>query len=135
MKRASFRSAPHIAVLDLIQPGYIFDRGYPDWTEIPGNSMRIEGEAVTADAQRIIRRLCRHWSHKFHTSFDDNAGTIQLNEVFIALKAEPGRVRVSLENPGGEVPQRLAAVVAEHMQRMAGTESPLDVRWSEPTTG
>lgn len=94
--------------------------------------MRIEGEAATGDAPRIIRRLCKHWSHKYTTSFDDSAGTIQLNDVLVSMKAAPGRVLVSLENPDGEVPLRLTGVVAEHMQRMAGAGSPLDVRWSEP---
>lgn len=92
---------------------------------------RIEGAALTDDPMRIIRRLCRHWSHKFATQVGEDNGTIQLNEVKVELRAEPGRVTVSLENPDGEVPERLKGVVAEHMQRMAGAEPPLDVRWSD----
>jgi len=90
---------------------------------------RFEGEAATNDAARIIRRLCRHWSHKFTTQFDDSAGTIQLNDVLVTLRAAPGRVHVTLENAHGEVPERLKGVVAEHMQRMDGGDPPLDVRW------
>jgi uncharacterized protein len=87
------------------------------------------GEATTADAPRIIRRLCKHWSHKFETHVDDSGGTIQLNDVLVTLRAEPDRVRVTLANPQGDVPERLKGVVAEHMQRMAGADEPLDVRW------
>lgn len=90
----------------------------------------ISGEALTTDGPRIIRRLCRHWSHKFATRYDEGTGTIQLNEVLVTLRAEPDRVLVTLENPQGEVPQRLTGVVAAHMQRMAGTEPPLEVRWT-----
>jgi hypothetical protein len=96
--------------------------------------MKISGEAATPDAQRIIRRLCRHWSHKYATQFDDHAGTVQLNDVLVTMRAEPDRVCVTLENPQGDVPLRLTGVVAEHMQRMVGADPPLDVRWSEPVT-
>ncbi len=92
----------------------------------------ISGEAATSDAPRIIRRLCKHWSHKFETQHDDSSGMIQLNEVKVTLRAEPGLVSVTLENPQGEVPQRLLGVVAEHMQRMAGADVQLAVKWSEP---
>lgn len=92
---------------------------------------RMEGEALTADSMRIIRRLCKHWGHKFTTQLDDASGSIQLNDVLVVLRAAPDRVFVSLENPQGEIPERIPGVVAEHMQRMAGAESPLEVRWAE----
>lgn len=90
---------------------------------------RFEGEAATPDAPRVIRRLCRHWSHTYETQFDDCQGTIRLNDVLVTLRAAPDRVHVTLENPQGDVPERLKGVVAEHMQRMAGDDPPLDVRW------
>ena len=91
---------------------------------------RFEGEAATSDAPRVIRRLCKHWSHKYTTQFDDTQGTIQLNDVLVTLRAAPDRVLVTLENPAGDIPERLKGVVAEHMQRMAALDPPLDVRWS-----
>lgn len=93
----------------------------------------VNGEAATADAGRIIRRLCRHWSHKYTVRFDDSSGEIQLTDVLVTLRAAPDRVLVSIENPQGEVPGRLPGVVAEHMQRMASEEI-LDVRWEQPAT-
>lgn len=91
----------------------------------------VNGEAATADAGRIIRRLCKHWSHKYTVRFDDSSGEIQLTDVLVTLRAAPDRVLVSIENPQGEVPARLPGVVAEHMQRMASEET-LDVRWEQP---
>lgn len=90
----------------------------------------FNGEAATVDAPRIIRRLCKHWSHKYETQCDDQSGTIQLNDVLVTLRAAPDRVFVTLANAQGEVPERLKGVVAEHMQRMAGAEVALDVRWA-----
>jgi uncharacterized protein len=92
----------------------------------------IKGEAETTDAARVIRRLCKHWSHKYPVQIEETSGVIQLNDVCVSLRAEPDRMHIALENPVGEVPLRLTAVVAEHLQRMAGSTQVLDVQWSAP---
>jgi len=93
---------------------------------------RVTGEAATADAARVIRRLCRHWAHKFPVKFDDNSGEIQINDVRVAMQASAETLHVTLENPTGEVPARLPGVVADHLARMAGAESGLQVHWQAP---
>lgn len=93
----------------------------------------INGEAATPDASRIMRRLCKHWSHKYPVQFDEATGVIELKDVRVTLRALPDKLLVSLENPQAEVPQRLLGVVSEHLQRMAG-EQILDVRWSEASS-
>jgi len=91
----------------------------------------ITGEAATTDASRILRRLCKHWSHKFAVRYDDASGEIQLNDVRVLLRAAPERLFVTLTNPQAEVPRRLMGVVAEHLQRMAA-DATLTVAWSDP---
>ena len=91
----------------------------------------ITGEAVTLDASRILRRLCKHWCHKFAVRYDDASGEIQLNDVRVLLRAAPERLFVTLENPQAQVPRRLMGVVAEHLQRMAA-DATLTVVWSDP---
>jgi len=93
---------------------------------------KVKGEALTADGARVMRRLCRHWSHKFTVRFDDTSGEIQINEVQLAMRVEAERLDLTLENPAGEVPARLPGVVTDHLVRMAGSEPPLQVRWQEP---
>src|SRR5262245_2778631 len=93
----------------------------------------VKGEALTADGARVMRRLCRHWSHKFTVRFDDTSGEIQINEVQLAMPVDAERLDLTLENPAGEVPGRLPGVVTDHLVRMAGTEPPLQVRWQEPS--
>jgi hypothetical protein len=90
---------------------------------------QLHGEALTPEAERVMRRLCRHWSHKFTVRFDDTSGEIQINDVKLAMRVAPDRLHVSLENPAGDIPERLPGVVAEHLVRMAGTEPPLQVNW------
>ncbi|MFO1503295.1 MAG: DUF2218 domain-containing protein [Steroidobacteraceae bacterium] len=89
----------------------------------------LQGEARTADAARVMRRLCRHWSHKFAVRFDDHAGEIQINDVKLTMQVAADRLNLSLENPAGAIPDRLPGVVADHLVRMAGTEPPLQVQW------
>jgi hypothetical protein len=91
----------------------------------------LTGEAATPDASRILRRLCKHWSHKFAVRFDDGSGEIQLNDVRVLLRAAPERLFITLENPQAAVPRRLMGVVAEHLQRMAGDQR-LEVTWTDP---
>jgi uncharacterized protein len=90
---------------------------------------QINGEALTADAERVMRRLCRHWSHKFEVRFDAHSGDIQINDVKLGMRVAADRLHISLDNPAGEIPERLPGVVAEHLVRMAGTEPPLRVDW------
>ena len=78
-----------------------------------------------------MRRLCRHWSHKFPVRFDDTSGEIQINEVKLAMRVAADHLQITLENPAGEIPARLPGVVAEHLIRMAGTEPPLQVNWAD----
>jgi hypothetical protein len=92
----------------------------------------VKGEAATRDAARVIRRLCKHWSHKYPVQIEETSGVIQLGDVKVSLQGEPDRLQVTLENPNGEVPLRLTGVVAEHLQRMAGADQVLEVRWSLP---
>jgi uncharacterized protein len=93
----------------------------------------IQGEAPSTDAARIIRRLCRHWSHKYPVQIEETSGVIQLNEIRVSLRAEADRIHIALENPQGDVPLRLTGVVAEHLQRMAGADQVLDIQWSSGT--
>jgi hypothetical protein len=94
----------------------------------------VTGEAATADAARVIRRLCRHWAHKFPVKFDDSSGEIQINEVRVAMRATAEALHVTLENPTGDVPARLPGVVADHLARMAGADAGLQVHWQAPDT-
>lgn len=97
---------------------------------------QIQGQAVTADPARVMKRLCRHWSHKFQVRFDELTGEIQLNEVRLAMRADADRLDLQLENPAGEIPSRLPQVVTDHLVRMAGADTPIEVHWQSgaPTT-
>lgn len=93
----------------------------------------IVGEARTTDAMRVIRRLCKHWSHKYEVQVGDAGGEIFLPTARVILRAEPERLLVTLENPLEEIPQRMTGVVGEHLQRMAG-DAAFIVKWEDAVT-
>ncbi|SFB33770.1 DUF2218 domain-containing protein [Azotobacter beijerinckii] len=97
--------------------------------------MRVSSARVaTQDPARLIRRLCKHWAHKFPVSFDERQGEIQLPPGRCLLQAGDGQLEVRLQASDAEQIQRLQQVVAEHLQRMAGDET-LDFAWSDGEPG
>ena len=88
----------------------------------------IVGEAQTSDAMRVIRRLCKHWSHKYAVQVGKTGGEIQLPAVKVILRADPSRLHVTLENPLEDIPPRMTGVVGEHLARMSG-DAGFVVKW------
>lgn len=94
------------------------------------SSVRI----ATQDPSRLIRRLCKHWAHKYPVSFDERQGEIQLALGHCLLRAGDGLLDVRLQaSDAGQAPF-FRQVVAEHLQRMAGGET-LDFVWRDDEAG
>ncbi len=85
---------------------------------------------ATQDPSRLIRRLCKHWAHKFPVSFDERQGEIQLPLGCCLLRAEDNQLKVCLKASDLAQVQRFRQVVVEHLQRMAGDET-LDFAWRD----
>ncbi|MFC2970727.1 DUF2218 domain-containing protein [Azotobacter bryophylli] len=78
---------------------------------------------ASQDPARLIRRLCRHWAHKFPVSLDERQGDIRLPLGDCLLQAGEGQLLVRLRaEDAGQVAQ-FQTVVADHLQRMAGDEA------------
>ena len=90
----------------------------------------IKGSTPTPNASRIMRRLSKHWSHKYPVQVDDTSSVIELTNVRCSMQAGPERLDVTLASAEA-VPQRLTGVVSEHLQRMAGDEQ-LAMTWEAP---
>ena len=77
----------------------------------------------TSDPSRLIRRLCKHWSHKFEVDFDDRHGHIALGETQCSLAAGENSLTATLQTMDEEQLTRMEAVVADHLQRMSADET------------
>lgn len=81
-----------------------------------------EAHVATAHAVSYMKQLCRHWSHKFAVSFDDQHGRIELPKAVCTLDANASELLVRLETFDGEDEPRMQQVVAEHLQRFGFRE-------------
>ena len=81
-------------------------------------------QITTDNPQRLITRLCKHWSHKFPVSFDEQCGEIQLGLGPCLLEAQQGGLHVRVQAADSEQLLRLQTIVGEHLQRMAAAPLP-----------
>lgn len=86
-----------------------------------------EAYVACANPVRLMTRLCRHWSHKFNVELDAASGSVAFPNGTCAFAVEADLLQVSLHMPEDNQ-ARMQQVVAEHLQRMAGTET-LAVNW------
>ncbi|WP_407297500.1 DUF2218 domain-containing protein [Stutzerimonas zhaodongensis] len=77
----------------------------------------------TTDASRLIRRLCKHWSHKFEVSYDDQKGQIALGDTLCTLTAGEGSLTAQLQTEDEARLDQMETVVADHLQRMSADET------------
>lgn len=91
--------------------------------------MTVTAQVPTANASRYLQQLCKHWSHKFETSFDAAQGRIAFPMGAIAMTAQPDRLVVTLHPEAGADIARFQQVVADHLDRFAFREAPLSFDW------
>lgn len=83
----------------------------------------------TANAERLTKRLCNHWRHKFPVEMDALGARIELPMGSCGLQSVDGGLAVTLQVTDGEQLSPMQTVVADHLQRMAGEEL-LTFNWS-----
>ncbi|MEI9966011.1 MAG: DUF2218 domain-containing protein [Caulobacteraceae bacterium] len=88
-----------------------------------------QAHVPTESASRYLQQLCKHWGHKYETSFDPKHGEISLPMGPCVMDAEPTELTVTLttEDPAGL--DRFETVVADHLRRFAFREE-LKFDWS-----
>lgn len=87
------------------------------------------GTALTENASRYLQQLCKHWSHKAQSTFDETAGVIEFeNGNTLALTASRDSLTLTASVPARSDLGSWIAVVDSHLKRFAHRES-LDVAW------
>ncbi len=84
----------------------------------------------TEKGSRYLQQLCKHWSHKFETAFDETQGHVDLPMGRAAMVAEPDALVVTLTVDDPEKVTRMEEVVASHLDRFAFREGPLAFDWN-----
>jgi hypothetical protein len=86
-------------------------------------------QVATANAERLTKRLCNHWRHKFPVEIGSNGAEIKLPIGVCGLQTVDGGLAVKLQATEEEQLPCMQTVVADHLQRMAGEEA-LTFDWS-----
>lgn len=91
--------------------------------------MTLIANPATEHASRYLQQLCKHWSHKFEVRFTPEAGEIVLPLGKVELIAMSDQLEIRLHPLAGADHDSFKRVVAEHLDRFAHKEAPLDYRW------
>ena len=89
---------------------------------------------ITTEAERLIKRLCTHWGHKFSVEISGRTGRINFGPDFghcqCLLTGSDQQLSIQLNGSEQADLEKLQPVVLEHLQRMA--KEPLsDAVWTE----
>ena len=91
--------------------------------------MALTANVPTGQGSRYLQQLCKHWGHKFETDFDAERGVIAFPMGAIRLAAGADVLSVTIEPKEDSEVERFKQVVAEHLDRFAFREAPLQFDW------
>lgn len=91
--------------------------------------MTLTANVPTENASRYLQQLCKHWSHKFETTFDAEKGEIGFPMGPIRMEAQADTLVVTIEPAPDADAERFKQVVADHLDRFAFREAPLTFDW------
>ncbi|WP_398482196.1 DUF2218 domain-containing protein [Tardiphaga sp.] len=77
----------------------------------------------TAYGSRYLQQICKHWSHKFETTFDPYEGRVVLTIGDVNLSARPDQLVVQLSARTAQDLQTLREVLISHIDRFAFRET------------
>jgi len=90
----------------------------------------MTANVATAEPDRLINRLCKHFSHKIDAQWNDTTGHLTFSIGQCELAAHTGTLKLSCQSENHDKLEELGAVVASHLIRFAGGEVD-QVRWQD----
>lgn len=91
--------------------------------------MKSTTATITTDkAQRIMKRLSKHWAHKLDVQLEENSSFITLPMGTCQLNVQADALVVEVEAPTDGDMQTTQQVVADHLVRMANPDK-ITVTW------
>ncbi|WP_253450464.1 DUF2218 domain-containing protein [Halomonas sp. Y3] len=88
----------------------------------------INAQVPTAEASRLIQRLCKHFRHKIDAEWDAHQGRLHFSIGECRLDAEPDALHLRCDAASADELAELGEVVASHLVRFAG-DSVESVEW------
>ncbi len=89
---------------------------------------QVQADIQTDNANRIMKRLCKHWSHKLKIELEDETATIHFEKAICYLYIQPAKLISKISTPERAILQQMQSVVEDHLHRMATPEI-LTINW------
>lgn len=83
----------------------------------------------TASADKYMKQLCKHWSHKLDVELGETTGIVRFGQAVADMEAKADGLVVRIEAEDVEVLERMKGVVSSHLDRFAFREAPLAFDW------
>lgn len=77
----------------------------------------------TTDASRLIKRLCKHFSHKVEAKFDASSGHVDFPIGECDMKANDNTLTFEVQTNDEENLQKVQQVISSHADQFARDES------------
>jgi hypothetical protein len=95
----------------------------------------VKASVPTANANKYLQQLCKHWSHRLDVDLSDRKGVVRFPAAVVTLESGENALAVEIEGEASEEVERMKGVVASHLDRFAFREAPLRFDWAEPKAG
>lgn len=91
---------------------------------------------ATANAERYLQQLCKHWNHRFPVTYTPFEGWVPFSDKKICkLDAEEGVLRIRLSLADAAQLEQFKAMVENHLGRFAFREEPAALDWTDGDDG
>jgi len=90
--------------------------------------MYSQAQVETASGVSLMKKLCRHFSHKVSSEWSDDQGTIAFPFGECRINATDDKLRFLITAQDGSDLARSEKVITDHLHRMARDET-LTVDW------
>lgn len=87
-----------------------------------------QAKVTLISASATLKKLCRHFSHKIETEFDDESGNIQFPFARAQLKADGQMLSIRVEADDEQGLERGRDVIGNHLIRFA-TRQEVELSW------
>ena len=84
----------------------------------------------TNEASRLIKRLCKHFSHKVDVEFDESSGHVDFPMGSCNMKASDDTLTFDIQADNPENLQKVQQVISSHADKFARDES-LEWEWKQ----
>jgi hypothetical protein len=95
-------------------------------------TMTASGFASCASAERYVKQLVSHWSHKMAATWDSGHAEFPFSgTTHVTMDCTAEGIAITLTTTDTEQNLAMRGVIERHIDRFAFREAPLTYRWSE----